>query len=95
MKYRIEVEINIDVRPYFGEDYDDSKPHEISLEVYEWEQVHQVMGTIYKYALENHMNWMSNPDLNHHYEAAKHHLQIDQEIAKQIAENFKVTRIEE
>ena len=91
-KFKIEIELDIDFQKFFDdiEDgiYDKTNKTPVH-EYYEKEAVCKILHDTHATALMNHMNWMvkENKDL---YKAAKHHLLIDEEIAKQIANNFKI-----
>jgi len=92
-KFKIEIELDIDFQKFFDEIedgiYDKTNKTPVD-EYYEKEAVCKILHDTYTNALKKHMNWMAkeNKDL---YKAAKHHLSIDEEIAKQIANNFKIT----
>ena len=76
-KFKIEIDLDIDFKKYFPE----------SDEYFENEALCNVFNKIYVNAITNHIKWMANKD----YDSAKHHLQIEEEISKQLFENFKIT----
>lgn len=89
-KYKIECIIDVDFEKFFddipdGLFKDNTKPDEN----YCLEAIHKTLADVHMSALTNHMQWMSNEN----YKYVKHHLLIEQEIAKQIHENSEVIKI--
>lgn len=89
-KIKIEIELEIDFEKFFD---DISKGlYKEKGEVddgYKIETVYHILQKVHTNSIQNHMRWLSLPT----YEHAKHHLLIDDEISKQIANNHTITII--
>lgn len=88
-KIKIEIDLDINFQEFFDnipENLYKIENKEGTDEYYEKEAISKILNDYHLNALKNHMNWMTK----NNYEYAKHHLLIDEEIGKQIANNFKI-----
>jgi hypothetical protein len=92
-KFKIEIKIDIDFQKFF-----DAIPeglystNEGPNEDYEKSTIYKVISDCHKYEMQRKMEWIAKGgDL---YKYAEHHINIEQEIGRQIAENAKIVSYE-